>query len=70
MATLGSLILFFLNKKNVHDPQMQHNTSKVFSRPGVAGAVLQSPSQFIHSFINSVSEPFLRNLLFIITPKP
>ena len=27
-------------------------TSHVFKRPSVAGAVLQTPSSFIHSFIN------------------
>ena len=29
----------------------------VFNRPGVAGAVLQSPPSFIESLINSLTDP-------------
>ena len=42
----------------------------MFNRPGVAKAVLKTPSSLIHSFINSVSHPFPPNLQNIITPKP
>ena len=41
----------------------------IFNRPGVAGAVLQSPSLLINSFIESVSHPFPPNLQNNITPK-
>ena len=44
----------------------QHN----FNRPGVAGAVLQSASWFIHSVSQSVSQPFPPNLQNIINRKP
>ena len=30
------------------------------NRPGVAGAILQSPPSFIHSFIHYLSHPFIR----------
>ena len=40
-----------------------------FNRPGVAGAALQTPSTFIHSLIDSVTDPFPPNLQTIITPK-
>ena len=45
------------------------NISHVINRPSVAGAVLQSPSLLIHSFINSVSHPFPPNLHNINNPK-
>ena len=41
-----------------------------FNRPGVAGAALQTPLTFIHTLIDSVTDPFPPNLQAIITPKP
>ena len=46
------------------------NLLGVFNRPGVAGAVLQTASSFIHSLINSVNDPFPPNLQGIKNPKP
>ena len=43
---------------------------QVINRPGVAGAVLQTASWFIHWFINSVSHPFPPDIHNIINPKP
>ena len=42
----------------------------VFNRPGVAGAVLQTPSSLIDSVSESVSQPFPPNLQDIINHKP
>ena len=42
----------------------------IINRPGVAGAVLQSPLLLIHSFNNWFSDPFPPNLQNIRTPKP
>ena len=41
----------------------------IFNRPGVAGAVLQSPLKLRYSLINSVSHPFPPSLQNIITLK-
>ena len=51
------------------------NPSSLYSlvlikRTSVAGAVLQTPLFLIHSFIESVSDPFPPNLQNIISPKP
>ena len=42
----------------------------LFNRPGVAGAVLQTPPSLIDSFIHSLSDPLWKYLQKIITPKP
>ena len=42
----------------------------VVNRPGVAGAVLQTPSSLINSLIDSLTDPFPQNLQNIITPEP
>ena len=44
--------------------------SKLFDRPGVVGAFLQSPSSLIHSFSESDSHPFPPSLQNSITSKP
>ena len=44
---------------------------EVFNRPGVAGAVLQSPSSLIiNSLIDSLTDAFPPDLQNISTPKP
>ena len=42
----------------------------IFNRPGVAGAVLQTPWSFNDLLIQSASHTFPPNLENIITPKP
>ena len=42
----------------------------IMNRPGVAEAVLQTPSSLIDSFIHSVINPFPSDLQNIINPKP
>ena len=42
----------------------------VFNRPGVARAVLQTPSSFIHSLSQSVSDPLWKYIQNTFTPKP
>ena len=43
---------------------------EVINRPGLAGAVLQTPSSLINSVSESVSQPFPPNLQDIINHKP
>ena len=45
---------------------LSNQETSISNRPGVAGAVLQTPS----SFINSVSSPFPPNLQDITNPMP
>ena len=42
----------------------------LIKRPGVAGAVLQTPSSLIDSFIHWVCHPFVQNLQDSVYPKP
>ena len=42
----------------------------LINRPCVAGAVLQTPSSLIHSFIHKLSDPFPPTLQHIINRKP
>ena len=44
------------------------NCNPIFNRPGVAGAVLQSPLLLIDSFIKAVRDPFPPSLQNIINP--
>ena len=41
----------------------------IVNRPGVAGAVLQSPSLLIHPFIHSLTRPFSPNIHSTFIPK-
>ena len=45
-------------------------THIVINRPGVAGAVLQSPPSLIHSLINQLRTLFLQTLITSLRPNP
>ena len=44
--------------------------NNIFNRPGVAGAVLQTPLQLIHSLIYLLSHTLVQNIQDTFTPKP
>ena len=53
-----------------HKIQSHQMVDYLFNRPGVSGAVLQTPSSFIDSLIKSLSHSFPPHLQDIINPKP